>query len=328
MDSSTDEVFFINVMPPSDRWVTKDYKEIIHSFVMETTKSSFDYTLVAIGDTRFDPWSVSQYAMGLSPTFSPLIAVNPFYQAPSQVAKQVSTLQNLYANKIAINLVSGSYFNQLEAAGDHVSHVERNARLVEFLKIQKDLLSKTARSDFKGRYYELSGISLTPKSTVEATDFFISGGFSEKVDFKQQGLFFIRNTLPLHEVKQAQNKVSGLCLGLCVRETEAEALKAVQDLFPENRRGKMLFELSLNNTETPWNRWMKEYLKSYKSQDLSFYLEPMMNLWSSAPFIVGSYEQAAKQIRSRIQLGYQFFLIDFHPDDFMHVGNCLDLVRR
>jgi len=79
----------VNVFPTNDRQKTDfDYRQVVRSVVDYSIELGFSHTLMTVGDKRIDPWVLSQHCLEYNSAFSPLIAVNPFYQHPINIVKK------------------------------------------------------------------------------------------------------------------------------------------------------------------------------------------------------------------------------------------------
>jgi alkanesulfonate monooxygenase len=169
---------------------------------------------------------------------------------------------------------------------------------------------------------------ISPKSTKQEIDFFLSGSLPANLGEKQNSSFFIKNMRPNTLMEKASRPQSGLGLGICTRSTREEAISEAHRLFPKDRKGEFLFSLALSNNETPWNQWLSPYLENNREDDPDFYLTPIKNFWSAAPYLVGSYDHVAKRLQEFAAMGYEFFLLDFSPEDFDHVSKVMDLFKN
>jgi len=319
------EVFFINVFPTNDRRETVDYKTLTKNFVELSVRHGFRHTLMTVGNKRLDPWTLSQWAMHENPQFAPLIAVNPFYQHPVEIAKKVTALHQLYGHSLALNFVTGSFFSERKSVGDHLSFKESAQRLKESVSIVRELLEGTKPAISSGPFYPLQGAEVHPKCQGPRFECFLSGNLRQ--DFAgDEDCYFVTSMRPLAETLPAAPR-SGISFGICARETREEARAALSRLYPADRRGEMLFELSLANNETPWNRWLKTYLAESKQEDPFYCLQPMKNFWSSVPYLVGSYDEVTQRIREYIAKGHGFFILDFLPEEADHVGEVMRRLR-
>lgn len=318
-------MFFVNIYPTNDRRQNIDYLGLLQKMVSPITLDFFSHTLLTVGDKRIDPWVMAQAGIQMDKSFSPIIAVNPFYMHPLEVAKKVISLNCLFPNPVSLNLVTGSFFNELKALNDHLTFDERSKRLKEFHFVLTSLL-RGEKVSFKGEFYQLNDAEIFPKYKGDGIKFYVSGAFAK--DFQQdENIYYVKNIKPLSEIGSAPFRNSGLAMGICARSTREEAISEVERLYPEDRRGEMLFEISSMNKETPWNIWLKENLLKHEN-NFDFYLNPIKNYWSSAPFVVDSYEGVAEKIKNYFNLGFRFFILDYRPDEVTHVKHVLNALRE
>lgn len=320
------EVEFINIFPMNDRQQNMDYSKVAKEVIDYSVDIGFKYTLMTVGDKRIDPWIISQYCMQQDSRFSPLVAVNPFYQHPVTVVKNIISLKTLYPSKLAINLVTGSFFSEIRAVHDNLDFEERSRRLHEFYE---SLLALTdpQKSGFNGSYYHALAAEIFPKYTFGPMDFFLSGSLAQELKPSEHS-HFVRSIRPIEEMETAPTLTSGLSLGICARGTTEEALSEVDRIYPPDRRGEMLFSISISNKATPWNKWLKSYIENNKAEKNLYFLKPMKNFWSSAPYVVGSYEEVANRLKEYANLGYSFFILDFIPEEACHVKKCLEFYKK
>ena len=319
--------FFINIMPRNDRRDDRGFLSSVERCAADSVRLGFQYTLITFGHKRFDPWVLAQHAMRRNPKFAPLIAVNPAYEHPAAAAKRVASLTHLFPNRLALNLITGSFINELSSLGDTLAPDARNKRLEEFCRVLQELLSPAGRSDHRGRFYRTKGLEIFPKLARPKLDIFVSGSFQGLMGRSTLAPLFVRNLRPPELLKPAPGPDCGLGLGICARATAAQAQAAVRRLFPPDRSGRLLFSLALQNTDTPWNRWLRPYLSRNDDARPDFDLTPMRNFASNVPFIVGSYEQVAEKLKGFVRTGYRFFLTDFHSGDGEHVKRILARFR-
>lgn len=321
------ETFFVNVFSRNDRKVIDfDYIENAKEIITTDSEKYFDFTLFTVGDKRIDPWVMAQFCISESQGINPLVAVNPFYQHPVNIAKKMASWSVLYPQKkLAINLVTGSFFNELRALNDNLNQEERFLRLKDFYFALDALLSENC-GKFESNYYQINSADFFPKVNNKDIYYFFSGALYK--DFSNhKNIYFVQSMRPLDQMEKINQGHFGLAVGICARETDAEANLALKELYPENRQGKMLFEMSLANNLTAWNLWLKSFLKNGIFESLNFNLIPMMNSWSSNPFLVGSYEAVAGMLKSYEKFGYHFFILDYDKSETAHVKKCIDIFR-
>lgn len=314
--------FFVNIYPTNDRRATIDYASLLKEHAIHSKECGFAHTLVTVGDKRIDPWIISQAGLSGFDSFNPIVAVNPLYVHPVEVAKKVVALQKLYGKTVSLNLVTGSFFNEMKSLGDNLSLEERSQRLKDFHLVLSELLNGKSVT-IQSKYYSLAGAEIYPKMDKAEIKYFVSGTLTDH--FKDNAsAYFLRNIKPLNSMPPAATQNSGLALGICARKSREEAIEAVKKVYPDDRKGSMLFEMSLANKETPWNEWLRENLPKHEN-DFSYYLNPMKNYWSAAPFVVDSYEEIAKYIQNYHKLGYSFFVMDYLPEEAPHIKEVLKI---
>lgn len=317
---TNNNVFFVNIYPTNDRRLPCDHRKLLRDMISHIKDSGISHTLLTVGDKRFDPIILGQAGMEMDQGFNPLIAINPLYIHPVDAAKKLASLASLYPNEIAVNLVTGSFFNEMKSVGDNLSFSERSQRLLDFYQCLKLLLEGRSVT-FESSYYELTGAEIYPKIQQQKFKYFVSGTLASALQTDPQ-VYYLKNIKPLAEQPGSEFPNSGLALGLCVRKTKEEALRAVKELYPEDRRGEMLFNIALVNQETPWNEWLKVNGEKY-AKNPDYYLEPMKNYWSAAPFIVDSYEGASLKLKKYHSLGYSFFVLDYKVEEGDHIAEVL-----
>jgi alkanesulfonate monooxygenase SsuD/methylene tetrahydromethanopterin reductase-like flavin-dependent oxidoreductase (luciferase family) len=319
--------FFINIVPMNDRHDDDSYLETTRQYVNKTKKEFFDYSLLTVGNNRVEPWVLAQALMNESKDFNPLIAVNPYYQHPLQVIKKLSALQGIYQNKMALNLIPGAFQSELKSLSEDTDFKQKQERLHDFSSVIKGFLKNRKELSYQGQNYQLTSARIYPLlKEVEVKIFFSGMGQSEKSG--NEDSYFVQNIKPLQEMLPTTQVHQGLALGVFTRATKEEAFSDFEKLYPDSRQGQMLYELAVHNDDTPWNVWIKKKLGDVSSlESADFNLRAMKNFWSPAPFIVGSYEEVSAILLEYIGMGYEFFILDFHPQDFEHIEVCIKKVQ-
>lgn len=320
------KTFFINVIPSNDRQDDNAYIENVRDYANKIKKEFFSYSLITVGNNRVDPWVLAQALMSESIEFSPLIAVNPYYQHPLQIIKKISTLQTLYKNEMALNLIPGAFENEMKALNESTSFEQKQNRLHEFSMVLKGYLKDKKELSYQGKSYQLNSARIYPPLNDKKVNLFFSGmGQSENAG--NEDSYFVQNIKPLSEMIPASHKHQGLIMGICARPTTEQAFDDLKKLYPDNRQGQMLYEIAVHNDDTPWNVWIKKKLNEASMDSVDFNLRPIKNFWSPTPFIVGSYDEVTTTLMKYLDLGYEYFILDFHPEDFPHVEECIKRIQ-
>ncbi|MEQ8663596.1 MAG: LLM class flavin-dependent oxidoreductase, partial [Gammaproteobacteria bacterium] len=127
-------------------------------------------------DTYISPWVAAQAAFERTENLMPLVAVNPVYAHPFQVAKLVSSFAQVYRRRTYLNMITGTALSYLQAFNDELDHDQRYARLGEYVQVIRALLASEAPVSFAGRYYQLHEMQLEPGVPRELQpEFFFAG---------------------------------------------------------------------------------------------------------------------------------------------------------
>ena len=126
-----------------------------------------------------DPWLVSQIIIQNTERLAPLIAIQPIYMSPYTAAKMVSTLALLHRRRVYLNMLAGGFKNDLAALNDTMPHDERYARTTEYTLIIKRLLESERPVTFKGKYYTIENLRMTPPLPPELFPGILISGSSD-----------------------------------------------------------------------------------------------------------------------------------------------------
>jgi alkanesulfonate monooxygenase len=139
------------IIPRSGPVVDRDYIETVakaHEY------ADFDRALLAFHADAPDSLQVGQHAASVTDRLGIFIAHRPGFTAPTVLARQFATLDQLYKGRISINVITGGEQRELARDGNRVADKdERYARTNEFLDIVR--LEWTSREPFnyKGEHY-------------------------------------------------------------------------------------------------------------------------------------------------------------------------------
>src|SRR6202000_1671540 len=195
-----------------------------------------------------DSWIVASAVAPFTERLRYLVAVRPGLQSPSVAARMTATLDRVTNGRLLINVVTGGDPVENKGDGIFLSHDERYAVTREFLSVYSDLLAgKTV--EFKGEHIRIEDGRLLLKPLQSPRPPLYFGGSSDAgidvaVDSVDKYLTWGEPPAQVAEkinrvkaVAQARGrKVSfGIRLHVIVRETNAEAWKAADDLIQHVR---------------------------------------------------------------------------------------------
>jgi alkanesulfonate monooxygenase len=250
--------------------------------------------LVPSDNSLVDPWMLSHVIVQNTDTLSPLVTVNPAYMRPYWVAKQITSFGYLYGRRLLLNMVAGAFTNDLEELNDSTPHDLRDARVIEYAAIVMRLLEHGGPLSVAGAFYKSVNLRLTPPLSKSLLPrLFVSGPLDAGLDAaRAMGATPITCPAPAGEEQRPASGMPrlGIRAGIIARDRRDHAWTIAHSRFPEDRR------LTHDDEENP------------------YWLAPFHNGRTTCPYLVGSYDAVAHELRRYIARGCQTFLLDVPPD--------------
>lgn len=283
--------------------------------------------ILVYSDNRLvDPWLVSQVILTATRELSPLVAIQPVYMHPYTAAKMVVSLAYLHGRRIYLNMLAGGFKNDLVALGDLTPHDQRYQRTAEYTLIMKELLAGGPVT-FKGAYYQVDNLRLSPTVPAELRPGILISGSSPAglAAARAIGATAVKYPEPLDQIDASQGGDgldSGIRVGIIARDTGEQAWSVAHARFPEDRKGQMTHALAMKVSDSQWHRQLSELGAQPARDDNPYWLGPFQNYKTFCPYLVGSYERVARELRGYIALGFRTFILDIPPDreELDHIG--------
>jgi len=118
--------------------------------------AGFDRALLAFYAEAPDSMQVGQHAASVTERLGIFIAHRPGFQAPTILARQFATLDQLYHGRISINVITGGDSRELAKDGNSLADKDaRYARTSEFLDIVRAEWTSEKPFSYKGEYYQV-----------------------------------------------------------------------------------------------------------------------------------------------------------------------------
>lgn len=118
--------------------------------------NGFESLLLATSHASRDTWLVAAAAAARTETIKFIVAFRAGYTLPTLTAQMIESFQQLFDNRLYVNIVTGSEVPEQQAYGDAIAKDERYARTREFLQIlERELAGE--KFDFDGSYYSVRG---------------------------------------------------------------------------------------------------------------------------------------------------------------------------
>lgn len=283
--------------------------------------------LVFSDNRQLDPWLVSQVIIEATERLCPLVAIQPAYMHPYAAAKMVTSFAFMYSRRLYLNMVAGGFKNDLAALNDPTPHDERYARLVEYTTVLQSLLRSPDPVTFKGRYYQVTNLKLTPPLPPDLQPGVLVSGSSEAgmEAARQLGATAVEYPKPSSEYADARptnGESSGIRIGVIVRDEDADAWSVARARFPEDRKGQLTHELAMKVSDSQWHWQLSGLGNNGAEPDNPYWLVPFQNYKAMCPYLVGSYDRVADEVARYIDGGYRTFILDepASTEEMQHIG--------
>ncbi|SPA44338.1 FMNH2-dependent alkanesulfonate monooxygenase [Cupriavidus taiwanensis] len=298
----------------------------------------YEGVLIPTGRSCEDPWVVASALAAVTQRLKFLVAVRPGLMAPTLAARMAATFDRISNGRLLINLVTGGDRAELEGDGLFLDHSARYEASAEFLRIWREVLAAShdgGKVDFEGAHLSVKGATVLypplqqPHPPVyfggssapahalagEQVDTYLSWG--EPPAAVAQKLDDVRR----HAARHGRTAKFGIRLHVIVRETEAAAWAAADDLISRLddetvARAQAVFA----NMDSEGQRRMAA-LHAGGTRRTREALEISPNLWAGVGLVrggagtalVGDPHTVAERMREYAGLGIDTFVLSGYP---------------
>ena len=118
--------------------------------------AGFDRALLAFHSTTPDALQIGQHVLGITRKLKVMIAQRPGFTAPTLLARQLATLDQLSGGRVSLHVITGGNATELRQDGNTLDDKdERYARTSEFLDIVRAEWTSEKPFDYDGKYYKV-----------------------------------------------------------------------------------------------------------------------------------------------------------------------------
>jgi FMNH2-dependent dimethyl sulfone monooxygenase len=215
-------------------------------------RQGFDYALSQIRFTagygaeyQHESVAFSHALLAATERLKVIAAILPGPWHPAVVAKQLATIDQLNAGRVAINVVSGWFKGEFTAIGEPwLEHDERYRRSEEFIRAVKGVWTQD-NFTFKGDFYRFNDYTLKPKPLQQPHPEVFQGGNSpaaRRMAAAVSDWYFMNGNTPenhkaqideIREAAAAQGRRVrfGVNAFIIARDTEEEAKQVLADII-------------------------------------------------------------------------------------------------
>lgn len=274
-----------------------------------------------------DPWLVSEVIISNTERLCPLVAIQPVYMHPYTVAKMITTFSYLHGRQIYLNMVAGGFRNDLIALNDNTPHDRRYDRLTEYTLIIKKLLESKVGVTFKGEFYEVHNLKLTPPLPPELLPGIFVSGSSEAglAASKAIGATAVQYPKPYQEYQDNPPESTlncGVRVGIIARQKSDAAWKEAHERFPGDRGGQIAHQLAMKVSDSSWHKQLSDLADQTEGGNTPYWMFPFQNYKTFCPYLVGDYQRVAEEVAGYISVGYKTFILDIpaNEEELNHIG--------
>jgi len=301
------------------------------SVTQAAEKAGLEYLLIPVNQHCWEAWITGAMMAARSKSIKPLIAARPGYINPVLLAKMVATFDQLSGGRICINLIAGLSDEQSANEGLRFSKEDRYLLMEEEVSILKALWTATGPIDFKGKFYDLKNVSITPRPFQKPyPKFYLGGGSREawEISAKHSDVHLFWGDHPDNIAKQMgqirevarnygrENQIGfGMRLQIICRETERQAWDAAERLIA-SATPELLERTATQYGTSAANKRMQELAKTDNSLIMPHLWTGITKVRAGAGVaVVGDPEQCAATLQKFIDVGCHSFCLSGYLHD-------------
>ncbi|MGY4622369.1 alkanesulfonate monooxygenase [Bradyrhizobium sp. USDA 4486] len=146
--------------------------------------AGFDRALLAFHSTTPDALQVAQHVLTITKKLKVMIAQRPGFTAPTLLARQLATLDQLYGGRVSLHVITGGNATELRQDGNTLDDKdERYARTSEFLDVVRLEWTSEKPFNYSGKYYAVeNGFSQVKPVQKGGIYTFVGGGSDAAIE--------------------------------------------------------------------------------------------------------------------------------------------------
>jgi len=318
-------------------WRADGARKLSYAYFQQLARAvdHLGYTGALLATGSHDAWIQGASLIPYTEHFQHLIAAHPPLLSPTLLAKMIATFDQFSKGRLRVNIVNGDA-KLMAQYGVHLSHDERYAYTDEYLTVLSALL-RGETVNFRGRHIHVvdAGVPLPTVQRPHVPLWFAgSSPAAYEVAAKHIDTYLSWGETP----EQAETKVRaikalaanhgragkisfGIRLYVIVRETEAEAWAAAQDIYDHmDEKAIIGAQAYVAGIDSIGQQRMSALHGGRKPKDLRE-LEIAPNLWAGIGLVrhgpgtalVGSAKQVLARIQDYRDAGHEVLIVSGMP---------------
>jgi alkanesulfonate monooxygenase len=134
-------------------------RDFVRKFAQAHEDSDFDRVLIGTASLAPEGSQIAAYAAANTERLSYLVSHRPGFRAPTVASRELATLDQFSAGRIAVHIITGGHDAEQRRDGDFLEKDERYARTDEYLEVVRRAWTSTEPFDYEGRFYQLEDYS-------------------------------------------------------------------------------------------------------------------------------------------------------------------------
>src|ERR1700739_4754878 len=146
--------------------------------------AGFDRALLAFHSTIPDALQVGQHVLNVTDRLHVMIAQRPGFTAPTLLARQLATIDQLYEGRVSLHVITGGNATELKQDGNTLDDKdERYARTDEFLDVLRSEWNREKPFSYHGKSYRVqNGCSQVKPFRSEGIPIFVGGASDAAIE--------------------------------------------------------------------------------------------------------------------------------------------------
>jgi alkanesulfonate monooxygenase len=285
----------------------------------------YDSILSIATHKNYDPFVATSFLAAHTSRIKFIVAVNPGFALPTFVAQQSATFQELSNNRLYLNIITGSWEDELRGYGERLDKLDRYARTDEFFDVLK-LSFGSERFDYDGKFYNVEGG--VPRN-LDVTPTLFVGGSSDggrAVGAKHADIHLSYGETPpliaenVQRSRELADKAGrklqfGMLISVIARETSAEAWRETDRILSgvDIEQAERQRQWTATRNSVGEARVQSVSAGTNLRDPASLRVYP--NIWAGPhrTTLVGSYAEVAERIEEYLSVGVEHFIIGGRP---------------
>jgi len=318
---------------------SKNARPVNHHYLTQIARAAdelgYEGVLIPTGKTCEDAWIVASSLISATNRLKFLVALRPGVISPAAAARMTATLDRFSQGRLLINIVVGGDVAQLAGDGIYLPHDERYDDAEEFFHIWRELLKGDVDVTLDGKYHKIDkGRLLFPALQKPHPPLYFGGSSEVAHEFAAEHVdTYLTWGEPPAQVAakiadvrtrataQGRTVTFGIRLHIIVRETEAKAWQAAEELIKYvDDEAVERAQRAFKRSDSEGQRRMAE-LTQWGGSRTREALEVAPNLWAGVGLVrggagtalVGDPQTVADRLQEYADLGIENFVLSGYP---------------